>query len=236
MHFLIIEDDPIWQLKIPMMLEELPNVNLEIVETCQAAELVLAQSTPDIVLADISLPDGISLELFKKFKPDYPILFLTGFAQDEYLQQALAIPNTTFLVKPFHRLTLLGAIKNVLRTDPTSSLNSSPAPQREGIWVNGKYRQKILLPFKDIIYIEGEGNYVTIHTVDRHYVLKSSLRKILANLNNHFIQIQKKFILNKNFINRIDISAGKVNVKGNILSIGRAFQKDLLELVNKQYR
>lgn len=235
MYFLIIEHDPIWQSKIQVMLEDLPDATIEFVETYEAASLAITKTLPDLILTDVVLPDGISFKLFNTLSSTYPIIFFTEFPEDEYFKQALSFPNATFLVKPFHRFTLQGAIHCV--TNKTQFLpKPEPIPLREeGIWVNDKYRQKILVHFKEITYMEGEGNYVTIHTAnERQYVLKTSLRKVLYALDTQFVQIQKGFILNRNFINRIDISAGQVNVKGSILPIGRTFQKDLLAIISEQ--
>lgn len=219
-----------------MMLKELPDATIEIVETCKAASLAITKTPPDLILTDVLLPDGISFNLFNNLSFTFPIIFFTEFPKDDYFHQALSFPNTTFLAKPFHRFTLQGAIHCV-----TSKVQFLPKPEtiplrEEGIWVNDKYRQKIMVPFKEIVYIEGEGNYVTIYTTtERQYVLKTSLRKVLYVLDSQFIQIQKGFILNKNFINRIDISAGQINVKGNILPIGRTYQKNLLTILSKQF-
>lgn len=171
MHFLIINNDSIWQFEIQMMLEEVPDVTMEVVKTYEAASLAITKTTPDLVLTEVVLPDGVSFNLFNNLSSTCPIIFFTEFPKDEHFQKAISFPSATFLVKPFHRFTLKGAIHCV--TNKASFLpKAETIPLSEnGIWVYDKYRQKILVPFKEIIYIEGEGNYVTIHTAaERQYI------------------------------------------------------------------
>ena len=234
MYFLIIENDSVWQLKIQKMLEGFQDVIIETAATFNAAALFLAKTSPDLVLTEVVLPDGISFDLFKTVSPTYPIVFFTDTPDDSHFQQALSFAHTTFLVKPFHHFTLRSAIHCV--TNKFQSEAETIPSREEGIWVNDKYRQKIMIPFKEIIYIEGEGNYVTIHTtVEHRYVIKTSLRKVSELLEARFIQIHRRFIVNRDFINRIDRSAGKINVKMAILPIGRSFQKYLLTIISQQH-
>ncbi|MFN8344664.1 MAG: LytTR family DNA-binding domain-containing protein [Spirosomataceae bacterium] len=234
MDFLIIDNDPVWQLKIQMMLSDFQNAGIEKVDTIQAATLFLTKHTPDLVLTDVVLPDGLSFDLLETIAPTYPVVFFTEFPDEIYFRRAHSFSNATFLIKPFHRFTLQSAVNCI--TDKVQLLNKTNVKplREEGIWVTGKYRQKIMVPFKEIIYIEGEGNYITIHTAaERQYVMKTSLRKLAELLDNQFVQIHRGFIINRNFIHRIDIMTGEVNVKGVMLPIGRTFQKHLLTVVSQ---
>lgn len=76
----------------------------------RAATAWLAQHpAPDLILADIQLSDGLSLELFTRQPPPCPIVFTT--AHDDYLLDAFATSGIAYLLKPVKRDDLAGALK-----------------------------------------------------------------------------------------------------------------------------
>ena len=56
---------------------------------------------PDIVLLDIQLSDGLSLEIFKQVKVECAIIFITAF--DEYAIQAFKVNSIDYLLKPIEK-------------------------------------------------------------------------------------------------------------------------------------
>ena len=56
---------------------------------------------PDIVLLDIQLSDGLSLEIFKQVKVECAIIFTTAF--DEYAIQAFKVNSIDYLLKPIEK-------------------------------------------------------------------------------------------------------------------------------------
>ena len=64
---------------------------------------------PDLILADIQLSDGISLDLFTFMQPACPIIFTTAF--DEYAIRAFKINSIDYLLKPVDALELEAALR-----------------------------------------------------------------------------------------------------------------------------
>lgn len=220
MDILIIEDDETWQQQVSLMLEELPNVQLDFAATLEEARSKLQIRPPHLVIADVLLRDRLSFDLFQTPSRSYPVIFITSFTSPSFLSRALTFPSTTFLVKPFHALTLLAAIQSLRKVEMPSEQNK--------IVVLGKFKQKIALSFKDIMYIEADGNYVKICTINTIYSYKSALKELSAILDSHFLQIHKSFIVNTSFVNRMDLSVGIVLVKGKALPIGRAYRQQTI--------
>lgn len=227
MKVLIIEDDIIWQLKLKMILNDLPESQIDIAGSLAEAHSYLENNVPDIVLADVVLANGLVFELFNRTPLQCPVIFLTGYPENTYMQHALAIPNTAFLVKPFHPLTLIGMIQSL-----TQSLEDDT--KTDGIHISGRwYKHKIFLPFRELIYLEADGNYVHIHTAERNHTIKRSLRSILSELDQRFIQVHKAFVVNIHYINRVELSARQIIVNKNPIQLGRNFQQELLARLDK---
>ncbi len=73
----------------------------------------------DVVLGDIS---GIKLgEQFQSLFPGTPVLFTSGYANDEMALSELMQERAVFLAKPYSPATLLASIKNLIQEQPVSS-------------------------------------------------------------------------------------------------------------------
>jgi CheY-like chemotaxis protein len=50
----------------------------------------------------------------RQLRPDLPVLFTTGYAQDAMFQQGELDPNTELLTKPFNRTQLAERVRHLL--------------------------------------------------------------------------------------------------------------------------
>jgi YesN/AraC family two-component response regulator len=74
---------------------------------------------PDLVVADISMPEMNGIDLCKKIKNDprtahIPVILLTAFAGDEQLLKGLETGANDYMTKPFNFEILLSRVKNIL--------------------------------------------------------------------------------------------------------------------------
>ena len=82
---------------------------------------------------------------------------------------------------------------------------------------------------KDILYIEGLGNYVNYMMADgKKITVYQSLKKCLENLSSDFIRIQKSFIINKNHIKSYNNESVEM-INEEFISIGNSFDFSLLQ-------
>jgi len=76
----------------------------------QAAKSWLSSSAKaDLILADIQLGDGLSLEFFKSENWQIPVIFTTAY--DEYSLQAFKLNSIDYLLKPIKAVELIAAIE-----------------------------------------------------------------------------------------------------------------------------
>lgn len=64
--------------------------------------------SPDLILADIQLDDGLCFEIFETIKVDVPVIFTTAY--DDYLLQAFRVNSVDYLLKPIEEEKLRKAI------------------------------------------------------------------------------------------------------------------------------
>lgn len=226
---LIIEDDIIWQIKLQVMLEEF-GFSILLATSLTEAKQLLATEVPQLILSDVRLPDGSALEHFNLYPIDIPIVFVTEFADRQYVDKSLSIPFSSFYIKPFHPLTLAAAVQNAYAN--FKSIKTEDLPVR-ALKVPIRYGKKADIPFSNIYWIEVEGNYSTIQTTDREYLQKLSFSKLLPELDERFIQIHKSVIVNRDFINRVNLMNDTVVVRERVFQIGRSFRKELIERIDR---
>ena len=115
MNILIIEDEGDISLILNLMLKK-EDIEIEHVTTLANAATFLKEQSPDIVIIDNQLPDGLGLEYIKEIKSSYPlikIIMITGNTDTTDKATALQNGADIFLAKPFTKEQIQAAIENV---------------------------------------------------------------------------------------------------------------------------
>ena len=101
-NILIIEDDVVFSRSISNWLKK-KGMATGHVSTLSAARKELQVKKFDLVLADLRLPDGSSMELLKWMKGKYysiPFLIMTSYGQVENAVEAMQLGSSNYLCKP----------------------------------------------------------------------------------------------------------------------------------------
>lgn len=113
---LLVEDDKVLGINLKERLEK-ENYLVDWVKTHKECEDIQAQwSSYDLVIFDVTLPDGSGFDLAKKFKKQtiVPFLFMTALNEAESRLLGYEIGAEEFIPKPFHLKELLIRIVHVL--------------------------------------------------------------------------------------------------------------------------
>jgi DNA-binding response OmpR family regulator len=90
--------------------------------TRQAALTALDDERPDLIIADLRLPDGDGLDVVRaaraRRRPP-PVIVVTGFSSEQSRRQALAAGASAYLGKPFSASALTALIRETLAARPT---------------------------------------------------------------------------------------------------------------------
>jgi DNA-binding LytR/AlgR family response regulator len=148
---------------------------------------------PDLILADIQLSDGLSLDLFRARSPGCPVVFTT--AHDTFLLEAFATHGIAYLLKPIKVADLAAALQKHrdlarLYTAGVAALTQQlastrppgpPAPRRRFLAQKGIAFQPI--PIDEVAYFFSEHKltFLVTHRAQRHLV-NDSLATLEAEL------------------------------------------------------
>lgn len=73
----------------------------QIVSVSSAVKWFGENDSPDLVISDIQLSDGISFNIFKQIEITCPIIFTTAY--DQYAIEAFKVNSIDYLLKPVKR-------------------------------------------------------------------------------------------------------------------------------------
>jgi len=122
MNALIIEDEKLVARELIYKIGEI-DPNIKILETLPSVKTALRwfgeNAEPDVVFADIQLADGVSFEIFEKFKLTCPIIFTTSY--NEYAIKAFRVNGVDYLLRPVEPKDLEKAIDKVKNLNKKSS-------------------------------------------------------------------------------------------------------------------
>ena len=117
---LIIEDERLAAEKLERMVSNLKPgwTVLGPIETVNhAVKWLNSNPSPDLILMDIQLADGISFEIFELVDVKSPVVFTTAF--DEYAIRAFKVNSIDYLLKPIDPDALETALKKFERISST---------------------------------------------------------------------------------------------------------------------
>jgi DNA-binding LytR/AlgR family response regulator len=112
MKILIIEDEPFVAVSLTKIVRELePEAELvgPLGSVTDASEWLSKNPHPDLILSDIQLADGISLDIFSGGKILCPIIFTTAY--NEYAIKAFKLNSIDYLLKPVDKNELKAAFQ-----------------------------------------------------------------------------------------------------------------------------
>ena len=112
MNILLLEDEPLVAVSLVKMVKDIePEAVLTgPVQTVKAAkEYFHSHPAPDLVLADIQLCDGISLDIFSDESIQCPVIFTTAY--NEYAIRAFKLNSIDYLLKPVDKKELAAAFQ-----------------------------------------------------------------------------------------------------------------------------
>ncbi|MDK2766780.1 MAG: response regulator [Sphingomonas sp.] len=114
---LIVEDDHAVRMLVCEVLQELQYEALEVSEPTAALPLLASDQRIDLMVSDIGMPgmNGRDLaEAARLHRPDMPILFITGYAEQATRRADFLGENMSMITKPFSLDTLARTIDDLI--------------------------------------------------------------------------------------------------------------------------
>ena len=186
----IVDDEPLARSGVRARLSRFPD--MEIVGECgdgRAAVTAIRALLPDLVFLDIQMPDVNGFEVLRSLPADSlpSIIFLTAY--DRYAVNAFEVHALDYLLKPIDDERFRRAVEHA--RDRMSNHTAANLEYRirklldlAGEKAGNVYEEHfaaqtgqriVIVPVKDIDWIEANGDYVTLHAGGKSHLLRQTM-------------------------------------------------------------
>ncbi|MEZ5920056.1 MAG: LytTR family DNA-binding domain-containing protein [Parvularculaceae bacterium] len=248
---MIVDDEPLAARRLEILVSKIANVQLSgVAHSCQEAADKFSQQQADIILLDICMRDGDGFDFLAKLPATSApaVIFVTAF--DRFAVRAFETAAVDYLLKPVESWRLEAAIDRAHRflqinevefrfdalratiEQLRDELRTKTGPANDDIWVNGPNGEHKRISVEEIEFATSEGEYVQIHTVAGKYLVRTSLRKLLANLDEDvFIRTHRAAMVRISAIDALKnkgLASAEVTLKsGAHVPLGRVHAKNV---------
>lgn len=187
---------------------------------------------PGLVFLDVQMPNLTGIEMLKLIEKGTRVIMTTAYK--EYALEGFEHAVVDYLLKPIAFPRFLKAVNRLWTIQNSSRLEND---QDHYVFVKTEQKGKLLkIDSRRITYIEGLGNYATIHMDDRRkitaYLKLKELAEHLSALG--FIRIHKSFIISLSHLTAVEGNTVSILNEASPIAIGEAYRKDFFELINSR--
>ncbi|MFZ9386616.1 MAG: LytR/AlgR family response regulator transcription factor [Chitinophagaceae bacterium] len=221
--------------------DRIPDMQLAGVFSDPLKALTFLSGNPDInlIFLDIQMSKLNGLLLAQKVNTEKLKIIITT-AYPDYALQGYEIDVVDYLLKPFSFARFERAIQKTrdimsVNKDPQDSMNKRLIPAYDDfIFVKTDYKI-VKIRLSEVLFIEGSGNYITIHTSKGKILTLQNLKHFEEQLKPYqFVRIHKSYIVS---VNQIDSIENKyIRIANHELPIGESYKDEFREFMNRNFK
>lgn len=243
----IIDDEEDGRDALRMAIERYcPEVSvLKICETPESGLGSITELKPDLVFLDVQMPNMSGFDVLLKASPvSFEAIFVSAY--DKYAIKAIKFSALDYLLKPIDVDELIHAVQKV--KERLHRKNNSY--QYQSVLNNVQHRsgkiRRLAVPSMegidffdtdDIIYCEADGNYTSVHLVNKSKKLITRRLKDFENIltESGFCRVHNSYLINIRHVQKYVKGEGGYVIMsgGQKVDISRRKKEEFLGLLNK---
>jgi two-component system LytT family response regulator len=175
----------------------------------------------DLIFLDINMPDINGMQLIQTLATKPMVIFTTAYSN--YAVESYNLNAIDYLLKPITFERFLFAInkavaallsKNATVTDDEITVLIKSGPQT--------YQVKVA----DILYLEKDGNYITVHLKDKLILIRENMSDIFDLVPAAgFMRVHKSYVISIRHITMIEVH--QLIINGEKIPIGSTYRESL---------
>ena len=181
----------------------------------------LSREKVDLIFLDINMPDLSGMQLLQTLSPRPLIIFTTAYSQ--YAVESYELNALDYLLKPVTFERFLMAINKA--AGALSSKNTTGMDEDAAVFIKSgpqTYRVKV----SEILYLEKDGNYITVHLKDGNILIRENMGDIFDLIPAaDFIRVHKSYVVGIRHISMIEVH--QLIVNGEKIPIGSTYRDSI---------
>jgi DNA-binding LytR/AlgR family response regulator len=175
----------------------------------------------DLIFLDINMPEISGMQLVQTLSPRPMIIFTTAYSH--YAVESYDLNALDYLLKPITFERFLAAINKAAGVQPSKS---GVSKEDDPIVFIKSGPQTYPVKVSEILYLEKDGNYITVHLKDRKILIRENMGDIFDLVPAaDFLRVHKSYVVGIKHITMIEIHQLVIN--GEKIPIGSTY-RDLL--------
>ncbi|MCE4564967.1 response regulator transcription factor [Maribellus sp. CM-23] len=241
MNCIAVDDELLALKKIQRFAEKIDYLNLlGTFDNALSTFSFLRENKIDLIFLDIQMDEFTGIQLLETIK-DPPYVILTT-AYNEYALKAYELDVVDYLLKPIPFDRFVKAVEKVyarflkdqnLRqvTQTVPAQNLSPNDQSEYTFIKSG-NKTVKVYFNKILYIEGQRDYLQIHTEDSKIMTLLNFKKMQELLDpQKFVRVHKSYIIALDKIDYIENNA--IKIRNKLIPVSSTYKVAFFNLLNK---
>jgi len=248
---IIVEDEPIFR---DVLLDMLPKAKTQThllthCSTIQQAKDAIKKYKPQLILLDVELPDGNSVDMLNSYEDtgNFETIFITS--HDKYAIDAIKKNAADYILKPVKlnelddalfkvkkRLDMYARLLEAETLSTSVNILKDQNLQDNKIIINS-IDGAVFIKASEIIKLESESNYTIIYLEDSRKIMASKtlsfFEEILDSYN--FMRIHRSFIINLTKIMNIQNNEGNYSATmydNSYVEVSRRKKKEFFEKIS----
>jgi two-component system LytT family response regulator len=232
LNCIIIDDEPNAVNLLEMLIQQ--STQWQLLAKCyDALEAIafLKKNKADFIFLDINMPRLSGMELAALLPRETKIVFTTAYS--EYAAESYSFHTIDYLLKPITFSRFLSSMQKIEAHFNNRHPADIPvsAPEKEYFFVkSGKTLSKIRM--EDILYFEGEKEYVRLVTTSERLLIYRRLKDINEQLSLPFIRVHNSYIINTKQISKIQDN--HIHIAGKQIPLSEKFKADFMAVIQQR--
>nr|WP_317999613.1 LytTR family DNA-binding domain-containing protein [uncultured Faecalibacillus sp.] len=171
-------------------------IPFKIVHFLSGNDFLNSNETFSLVILDVEMNNGDGIITKNTFKERTPIIFLSSY-QDR-------------MIKAFGSNVLAYLLKDSINLEKDLESYLIQIAQADCIYLDHQ-----IIYYRDIVYLKADNVYTIIHTLNKDYLIRKSLKEMEKQLHFPFYRVHKSYIINFDYlkdINHLEITLNNLEV------------------------
>ncbi|NBC06232.1 MAG: response regulator [Bacteroidetes bacterium] len=223
---IIVDDEPLAREGLEAYVSQVGFLELKgMYKNAVEASAVLHDEKIDLIFLDIHMPLLSGIEFLRDLSNPPKVIFTTAYR--EYALDGFELQAVDYLLKPISFSRFLKAVNNLRESPSPADEDKTVADDHFYVKEDGKM-VKVLMA--DVLWVEGQKDYIFIHTATRRHMLLSSIRAAEEKLDSEqFMRVHRSHIINLNYVDALE--GNTLHIQNHRIPVSKRYRPDVLERV-----